>query len=282
MESKYLILLVLIIIVVIVSVILITSSFQGEQDTVISEEEQDTQQEEPDTTEEEQEEEGPYSSTDNKGMKLNAYQDLIMDPYGTSASNTYVYSSEMDVAAGQEWDKNTDLKFCVAYKSTTASSTYRSAILNAISSIDDDYEFQIDLFEYATDQYCGSWNKYGGGKVYQISIALNKDSSNVDTFHEVCIEDLNSLIDTCALEWGINTDIVHITNIYRTWISSPSTSVDDYTIYDYYKVYVDGVQVSDSVFPNQEFDTFSGTIDDEDTDDFNGWDVYYSAYAVST
>ena len=213
-------------------------------------------------------------SVDGVGVELKTYED---DYY---PSNTYMYSDLMDVAAGQVWSKATKLKLCVGYKSNVVDELFRSAILYGNSSLWDGYTFQIDVLEYGLDSYCGSWSQYSGG-TYHIQVPLNSLASNNDTLHEVCINDLNAELSKCASEWGISDGEAFLTNVYNAWLGSPSVSSDDYLVVDYFRFFVDGVQVVDSVFFNQDFNDFSGVLDDGVPDDFTGWTAYWDAYGVS-
>ena len=123
------------------------------------------------------------------------------------------------------------------------------------------------------------------GRDYDIYIPLNGSPSNKDTFHEVCIDDINSLLANCASEWGVDKNDAYLTDIYKAYVASPEVRLGDYSIFDYYRIFVNGVQVPKSVFPNQDFNKFSGTIDDGQPDDFVGWEEGWAgrdeAYAVS-
>ena len=186
----------------------------------------------------------------------------------------------MEITAGQKWNKDTKLKYCVRYKTNANSSKYRSAILHANSSLENKYIFQIDIYEYETDYYCGSWANIRGGGTYRIIIPFKDLSSDKDIFHEICIDDINSQLDHCVTKWGINKDDAYLTNIHQASILSPSGNLSDYTIFDYSRLFIDGNQVPESLFPNQNFDKFSGSINDNNSDDFEGWKEYKNTYAV--
>lgn len=253
-------------------------------------EEKEEEEERKERREEEKEEEEKVSqppgeepqSSDNIGVKLIPELTEPDDP-DEGVDSQAIYSDGLSIAAGQTWNKNTKLKFCVRYKSNVAFQGYRSAILAGKSSLGDNYTFQIDLFEYRKDYYCGSWAVFAGkGRTYNIVVPLNGSFSNKDTFHEVCIDDINSVLDNCVSEWGIDKNDAYLTDIYITTAIGPDEmSLDEYTIFDYYRVFVNGTQVSESVFFNQDFNKFSGTIDDGKPDDFVGWVEYSDAYAVS-
>lgn len=226
----------------------------------------------------------------NTGIKLVPTQQG--DGRGTSSQggpqSHYIYSERMDIAAGQKWNKNTKLKYCIRYKSNTDSSNYRSAVLYANSSLENKYIFQIDIYEYQTDYYCsqsawakGIWDKDGGGRgTYRIGIPFKASFSNKDIFHEICIDDINSQLNHCASKWGISEDDAYLTNIYQISASSQNNSLSDYAILDYFKIFVNGNQISDTLFPNQDFSKFSGLADDNKPDDFVGWTEHKDAYAV--
>ena len=191
-----------------------------------------------------------------------------------------MHSEGMEITAGQKWNKNTKLKYCIRYKSNTNSSKYRSAILHANSSLENKYIFQVDIYEYKTDYYCDSWANIRGGGTYRIIIPFKTSFSNKDTFHEICIDDINSQLDYCILKWGINKDDAYLTNIHQASIFSPSSSLNDYAVFDHFRIFVDGNQVPELLFPNQNFDKFLGSTDDNNSDDFEGWKEYKNAYAI--
>lgn len=193
----------------------------------------------------------------------------------------YIYSEVMDIAAGQKWDKSNKLKYCIKYKSDTDSSNYRGAVLYANSSLENEYIFQINILEYKTNYHCNSWAWAKGGGTYSIDIPFKALFSNKDVFHEVCVEDINSQLNHCVSEWGISKDDAYLTNIYQVSASSQNSSLSDYTILDYFRIFIDENQVSDLLFPNQDFDKFSGLVDDDKPDDFEGWKEYKNIYAVS-
>ncbi|MCK5475137.1 MAG: hypothetical protein KAI71_00960 [Candidatus Pacebacteria bacterium] len=187
----------------------------------------------------------------------------------------------MEITAGQKWNKNTKLKYCVRYKTNVNSSKYRSTILHANSSLESKYIFQVDIYEYKTDYHCDSWVNIRGGGTYRIIIPFGaSSSSDKDTFHEICIDDINSQLDYCATKWGINKDDAYLTNIHQASILSPSGSLNNYAIFDYIKIFIDENQVSEALFPNQNFDKFLGSANDNKSNDFNGWMEYKNVYAV--
>ncbi len=219
-------------------------------------------------------------SLDNIGVKLIPELAEPDDPdEGVDSQN--IYSDELSIAAGQTWNKDTQLKFCIRYKSNVVNHNYRSAILDGKSSLGDGYTFQIDLREYEKDYQCSSWAEVRVGRTYNITIPLSGSPSNKDIFHEACVDDINSLLDNCVSEWGIDKNDAYLTDIYKAYVLSPGISLDDYSIFDYYRIFVNGTQVPESVFFNQDFNKFSGTKDDGQPDDFVGWAEYYEAYAVS-
>jgi len=199
---------------------------------------------------------------------------------GGGLRSHYIYSERMDIAMEQKWNKDTKLKYCIRYKSNTDSSNYRSAILYASSSLENKYIFQINILEYKTDYHCGSWAWAKGGGTYSIDIPFKASFSNEGVFHEICVDDINSQLNHCASKWGISEDDAYVTNIYQISASSPTNNLNDYTILDYFKIFINGNQVSDTLFPNQDFNRFSGLADDNKPDDFAGWTEHSSVYAV--
>ncbi len=223
-----------------------------------------------------------FQSSDNIGVKLTPELIEPDDP-DEGVDAVYMYFDGLSIAAGQTWNKDTQLKFCVRYKSNVASPGYGSAMIHGGSPLNGSL-FYIGLREHRKDYYCDSFGiGIAGeeGRGYGIIVPLNSSSSNKDTFHEVCIDDINSVLDNCASEWGIDKSDAYLTDIWEAYVASPDESLDDYSIFDYYRIFVNGIQVSESLFPNQNFNKFSGTIDDGQPDDFVEWTEYSDAYAVS-
>lgn len=257
--------------------------FEEKEETERKERREEKKEEEIEDSSDKPLEEEPQSS-DNIGVKLSPELTEPDDP-DEGVDSQSIYFDELSIAAGQTWNKDTQLKFCIRYKSNVASPGHRSAILGGKSSLGDKYTFQIDLFEYGKDYHCGSYGVGMAGEEgrgYGIVVRLNNSPSNKDIFHEVCIDDINSVLDNCVSEWGIDKNDAYLTDIYIAVVISPDEmSLDEYAIFDYYRIFVDGIQVSESVFPNQDFNKFSGTIDDGQPDDFVEWTEYSDAYAVS-
>jgi len=258
--------------------------FEEKEEKEEREERREEREEEPEDSSDKPPEEDPQSS-DNIGVKLSPELREPDDP-DEGVDSQSIHFDKLSIAAGQTWNKNTQLKFCIRYKSNVASPGYVSAILGGKSSLGDKYTFQIDLFEHRKDYHCGSYGVGMAGEEgrgYIIVVPLNNSPSNKDTFHEVCIDDINSVLDNCVPEWGIDKNDAYLTDIYIAVVISPDEmSLDEYAIFDYFRIFVNGTQVSESVFPNQNFNKFSGTIDDGQPDDFAGWAEYYDeAYAVS-
>lgn len=193
----------------------------------------------------------------------------------------YMYSETMDIATEQKWNKDTKLKYCIRYKSNTDSSNYRGAILYANSPLVNGYIFQINILEYKTDYYCDSWAWAKGGGTYSIDIPSKTSFLNKDIFHEICVDDINSQLNHCASKWGISENDAYLTNIYQGSISSPTDNLNSYTIFDYFKIFIDGNQTTELLFLNQDFNKFLGLADDNKFDDFVGWKEYKNSYAVS-
>lgn len=242
-------------------------------------ERREEREEEPEDSSDKPLEEEPQSS-DNIGAKLSPELDPDDDDM-EDVDYQCMRSDELSIAAGQTWNKDTQLKFCVRYKSNVASQYYISVFLYGKSPLGNGYTFDIELMEYGKDYYCSS-HKVRDGRTYEIYIPLNNSFSNKDIFHEVCIDDINSLFDNCVSEWGIDKNDAYLTDIYRVYVASPDVmSLDEYSIFDYCRVFVNGIQAPESVFPNQNFNKFSGTTDDGQPDDFVGWAEIDEAYAVS-
>ncbi len=228
-----------------------------------------------------------YTAPINTGIRLAPTPERGTSSQGGELRSHYIYSEMMDIATGQKWNKDTKLKYCIRYKSNTDSSNYRGAVLYANSSLENKYIFQIDIYEYQTDYYCsqsawakGIWDKNEGRGTYRIGIPFKAPLSNEDVFHEICVDDINSQLNHCASKWGISEDDAYVTNIYQISASSQANNLSDYTILDYFRILVDGDQVSESLFPNQDFSRFSGLTDDDNSDDFVGWTEHSSVYAV--
>ena len=228
-----------------------------------------------------------HATAANIGIRLAPTPERGTSSQGGELRSHYIYSERMDIAMEQKWDKDTKLKYCIRYKSNTDSSNYRGAVLYASSSLENKYFFQIDIYEYQTDYHCsqsafarGIWDKGGGRGTYRIGIPFKASFSNKDVFHEICIDDINSQLNHCASEWGISEDDAYLANIYQISASSSANNLSDYTILDYFKIFVDGNQVSEALFPNQDFDEFSGLADDDNSDDFARWTEHKNAYAV--
>lgn len=225
-----------------------------------------------------------HTETVNTGIKLIP----TFEKFSRELRSHYIYSEVMDIATEQEWNKDTKLKYCIRYKSNTDSPNYRGATLYANSSLENKYIFQIDIYEYQTDYYCGQsawakgiWDKNGGRGTYRIGIPFKSSLSNGDIFHEICVDDINSQLNYCASKWGISEDDAYLTNIYQISASSPNSSLDDYVVLDYFRIFVDGNQVSESLFLNQDFNNFSGLVNDNKPNDFEGWEEHGNIYAVS-
>ena len=228
-----------------------------------------------------------YTAPTNTGVRLAPTPERGTSSQGGELRSHYIYSEIMDIAGEQKWNKDTKLKYCIRYKPNTDSSNYRGAVLYAKSSLENKYIFQIDIYEYQTDYHCsqsawakGIWDEGGGRGTYRIGIPFKASFSNKDVFHEICVDDINSQLNHCASKWGISEDDAYVTNIYQTSASSPAKSADDYMVFDYFKIFINENQVSDALFPNQDFSKFSGLADDDNPDDFAGWTEYSNAYAV--
>ncbi|MEA1936544.1 MAG: hypothetical protein U9N04_00305 [Patescibacteria group bacterium] len=226
-------------------------------------------------------EEGNIALT-NTGVKLTPTpQRGTSSQGGSQMQSQYMKSEVMNVTAGQRWNKNTKLKYCFKYKSNAS---YRSTILSASSSLRNKYFFQINVWKDPSDHPCSQWafakslwDKGKGRGTYSINISPKASLSNEDVFHEICIDDINSQLNHCASKWGISEDDAYLTNIYQVSINSSASSS---VIFDYVRIFVDGNQISESLFPNQDFSKFSGLADDDSSDDFVGWTEHSDIYAV--
>ena len=210
------------------------------------------------------------TSNDNIGVKLEPRED-----YSGFTSAQYMYSNILSASGMEVWNSETKLKACLSYKTNQEYKNFRSGIIYAESPLLNNYEFQIDFYENLDEYGCSKWST-GSGGVYQISVPFNDTTDYDESQIELCINDINAILKNCASEWGVSEDEAYLTEIYQFYVTSPSQSIDEYVIYDYFRLYI-----NDELEEEFEFSDLRGEKDDDEADFYYNWEPYYDAYKVS-